>query len=55
MNWTDLRQACYLNVLLLTAKTLYIHIFYFLQSMFLGEQSKKKNGLAQGSSLTVAN
>ena len=31
----------YLNVLLLTANTIYIHIFYFLQSMFLEGQSKK--------------
>ena len=28
----------YLNVLLLTAKTIYIHIFYFLQAILLGDE-----------------
>ena len=41
------RRSCYLIDLLLTAKTIYIHKFYFLQSTFLGGQIKKK-GLTRG-------
>ena len=36
------KRTCYLNVLLLTAKTIYIHLFYSHNLYFWGIQSRKK-------------